>query len=136
MYLIQSSDGGNTFGQAQKLGKRSWALDGCPMDGGGVAINSNGNSATVWRRKSAIYACEPGKDEKQLGEGKSCTITSVNDKNVYAWVEDGHIVVLKPNGMKEQLGKGQQPVIKAINATHVLCVWEYEKQIHKAIVAI
>ncbi len=42
LYLIESSDGGNTFAQAQKLGKRSWALNGCPMDGGSVVIDKNG----------------------------------------------------------------------------------------------
>jgi hypothetical protein len=29
MYLFQSSDGGKTFKQAQKLGRSSWALKGC-----------------------------------------------------------------------------------------------------------
>ena len=33
MYLIQSSDGGNTFGRAQKLGNGNWKSNGCPLDG-------------------------------------------------------------------------------------------------------
>lgn len=136
LYLIQSSDNGNTFGQAQKLGTGSWALKGCPMDGGGIAINKGGNPETVWNRKGVIYACEPGKEEKKLGEGKNCTIESVNGKNVYAWVEDGEIIILKPRGMKKNLGKGHLPVIKAINNEHILCVWENDKHIHKAIVEL
>lgn len=130
LYLIQSSDGGNSFGQAQKLGNGTWALNGCPMDGGGLSINKNGNAETVWNRKGTIYACEPGKEEKRLGEGKNCTMESVNGKNVYAWVENGNVIVLKPQGKKENLGKGQLPVIKATNNEHILCVWENEKQIH------
>ena len=136
LYLIQSSDYGNTFGQAQKLGTGSWALKGCPMDGGGIVINKDGNPETVWNRKGVIYACEPGKEEKKLGEGKNCTIESVNGKNVYAWVEDGEIIILKPRGMKKNLGKGHLPVIKAINNEHVLCIWENDKQIHKAVVEL
>jgi hypothetical protein len=136
LYLIQSSDGGKTFGQAQKLGNGSWALDGCPMDGGSVVINKNGNPETVWNRKGTIYACEPGKEEKKLGEGRNCTMESLNGKNIYAWVENGNVIVLKPQGMKKNLGKGQLPVIKAVNNEHILCIWENDKQIHKAILEL
>lgn len=136
LYLIQSSDGGSTFGQAQKLGSGSWALNGCPMDGGSVVIDKNGNPETVWNRKGVIYASEPGKEENEIGKGRNCTMESVNGKNVYAWVEDGNIIVMKPRGMKKNLGKGQLPVIKAVNNEHVLCIWENNKQIHKAIMEL
>jgi hypothetical protein len=136
LYLIQSADGGNTFGQAQKLGNGSWALNGCPMDGGGLAINGNGNPETVWNRKGVIYACEPGKEERKLGEGKNCAMESVNGKNIYAWVENGNVVVMNPQGMKRNLGKGQLPILKAVNNKQVLCVWERDQQIHKAVLEI
>lgn len=136
LYLIQSSDGGNTFGQAQKLGKGSWALNGCPMDGGRVVIDKNGNPETVWNRKGEIYACAPGKEEINIGKGRSCTMESVNGKNVYAWVEDGNVIVMKPQGMKKNLGKGQLPVLKAINNEHILCVWENDKQIYKSVLEL
>jgi hypothetical protein len=136
LYLIQSSDGGNSFGEAQKLGNGSWALNGCPMDGGGLVIDKNGNAETVWNRKGVIYACEPGKEEEKLGEGKNCTMESVNGKNVYAWVKDGNIIVMKPQGIKKNLGKGQLPVLTAVNNEHILCVWENGKQIHKAVLEL
>jgi hypothetical protein len=136
LYLVQSKDGGDSFGNAQKLGKGSWPLNGCPMDGGGLAIDKDGDPQTVWNRKGIIYACEPGKEEKELGKGKNCTIESVNGKNVYAWVENGDVVVLKPQGKKENLGKGQLPVLRATNNEHVVCIWENEKQIHKKILEL
>lgn len=136
LYLIQSSNGGNTFGRAQKLGKGSWVLNGCPMDGGGLALSENGNVATVWNRKGVIYSCEPGKEEKKLGEGRNCTIESVNEKNVYAWVEDGNVIVMEPQGIKRDLGKGQLPILKAVNNERILCVWENEEQIHKAVLEL
>jgi hypothetical protein len=83
-----------------------------------------------------IYASEPGKEEHKLGEGKDCTIESVNGKNVYAWVEDGEVIILKPRGTKKNLGKGHLPVIKAVNNEHILCVWENGKQIHRVIVEL
>jgi len=136
LYLIQSSDGGYTFGQAQKLGKGSWHLDGCPMDGGGLALDKNGNPETVWNRMGVIYGSQPGKDEVRLGEGRNCTLETVNGKTVYGWVEDGNVIVRKPQGMKKKLGKGQLPLIKAVNNEHVLCVWENDKQIHKAVLEL
>jgi len=136
MYLIESSDGGNRFGQAQKLGTGSWALNGCPMDGGGLAIDKNGNPETVWNRKGVIYACAPGHEEAEIGKGRNCTMESVSLKSVYAWVEDGDVIVRKPQGMKMNLGKGQLAVIKAVNNEHVLCIWENEKTIYKALVEL
>ena len=136
LYLIQSSDGGTIFGEATKLGSGSWALNGCPMDGGGVAIDNSGNPETVWKRKNKIYACEPGKPEKEIGEGRGCTMESVNGKNVYAWTDKGDVVVLIPQGIKEKLGKGYGPVIRYIGNERIICVWENEKQIHSAVLEL
>ena len=136
LYLIQSSDGGNIFGKIQKLGNGNWALNGCPMDGGGLVITKNSDIQTVWRRQNRIFSCEPGKQEKELGEGRSCTMESVNGKNVYAWTENGEVVVLNPEGVRINLGKGQLPVLKSINNEHIICIWENEKQIHKAVMKL
>ena len=133
MHLIQSSDGGITFGSAQKLGTGNWPLKGCPMDGGSIVANEEGNLQTVWNRKGTIYACEPGKGEKEIGQGRSCTMETANGKNVYAWVEKGDVIVLNTQGVKTNLGKGQLPVLKGVGDERVLCVWENEKQIHSAI---
>jgi len=135
MYLIQSSDGGNIFGSAQKLGDGTWPLKGCPMDGGGFLIKG-GIPQTVWNRKGKIYASVPGETEQEIGEGENCSIETINGKNIYAWVEDGEVVFRKPQGMKKVIGKGQLPVLKAVNNEHVLCLWENDKQIHKAIVEL
>ncbi len=135
LYLIQSNDGGLNFGQAQKLGTGSWALKGCPMDGGGLALNKDGNPQTVWNRDGKLYACEPGKQEKEIGKGRSVTMASMNGKAIYAWVEKGEIVVMKPQGDKKNLGKGQLPVIQVVEE-NILCVWEKDKQIHSALLEL
>jgi len=133
IYLIQSPDGGNSFNQAQKMGNRSWALNACPMDGGGLAITDNGIAQTVWRRENKIFSYEPGRQEKEMGEGKSCTMETVNGKNVFAWTEKGEVIVLNKKGEKINLGKGQLPLLKSINNQDFICIWENEKQIHKAV---
>lgn len=129
LHLIQSVDGGLTFNKAQKLGNGSWALNGCPMDGGGLAIMDNNRVQTVWNRKGRIYAYEPGSSEKELGEGRNCTLTTTGGKNVYAWIEKGEIVCLLPRAGRKNLGKGHSPVIKAINNNQVICIWQKEKEI-------
>ena len=136
LYLIQSSDGGTSFGQAQKLGSGSWKLNGCPMDGGGLAINQNGEVQTVWRRQNTIFAAIPGEPEKEIGEGRDCALEIVDNKNTYAWTEKGEVVFMKPDGEKKVLGKGSQPVLKALDKDHAICVWENEKQIHASVIEL
>jgi hypothetical protein len=129
LYTIESSDAGETFGEAQKLGKGSWALNGCPMDGGSLAISDNGSVQTVWRRQSKIYFCERGKEEKEIGEGRGCNIETVNGENIYAWSEKGDIICLLPDGSSKTIGKGNLPILKSINKDEVICVWEDDTQI-------
>ncbi len=136
LYLIKSADGGNSFGQAKKLGTGSWKLNGCPMDGGGLVIDRGGSPETVWRREGKIYTASPGKPEKEIGEGRGCSMETVSNKNIYAWSENGNIIVLKPGGGKTDLGKGALPIVKALNPEHVICVWENEKQILASIVEL
>lgn len=136
LYLIQSSNGGSSFGQAQKLGTGSWKLNGCPMDGGGLAINQNGKVQTVWRRNGNIFTAVPGIPEIEIGQGRGCTIETINNKNIYAWTEKEEVMLIKSNGEKKVLGKGSQPIIKALDKDHVICVWENEKQIHASVLEL
>ena len=136
LYLIKSSDAGKTFGQAQKLGNESWKLNGCPMDGGGLVINKNGNSETVWRREEKIYSSTPGLPEQEIGEGRNCSIETINNKNIYAWTEKGNVIVMKSGGKKIMLGKGSLPLLKALNNEQLICIWESEKQIHASVLEL
>jgi hypothetical protein len=136
LYVIESADGGNTFGKAEKAGNGNWKLDGCPMDGGGLAVNNNGDVQTVWRREDNIFADVPGFPETLIGKGKNCTIASVNNENMYAWTNDGDVVLMKSNGQKKMVGKGSLPVIKALDNEHAICVWQDEKEIHGAVVEL
>lgn len=134
LYLIQSGDAGQTFGKAQKLGNGSWQLNACPMDGGSLAINNKGNVETVWRRETTIYACEPGKSEKALGNGKGCSIETANGKTMYAWSANGTITFLLPDGTAKAIGKGNLPLLKSVSNNDAVCVWENNKQIEAAVV--
>lgn len=136
LYITRSSNVGKSFKQAQKLGTGSWKLNGCPMDGGGLAVNKNGEIQTVWRREGKIYADIPGSAEIEIGEGRGCTLETINGKNVYAWTENGEVVIINVHGQKKVLGKGSQPVLKALNNEHIICVWENDKQIHASVLEL
>ena len=135
LYLITSNDNGKTFGNAQKLGNGSWALKACPMDGGGITVD-NDVVNTVWNRDGKIYADSPGNPEVKIGEGRSCTVTSLNGKKAYAWIENKQVIFLDYNNKKHTLGNGQLPVLKAINNNTAICIWENNKTIMKTIVKI
>lgn len=134
MYVAKSADGGTSFGDAQKLGEGSWQLNGCPMDGGGMALNESGELQTIWRRQGDIFFDTPGTPEKKIGTGKNCTIERMDGKNVHAWVEDGKVVVTDANGSKKIIGKGSGPLLKGLENDHVFCVWENEKELQGAII--
>jgi hypothetical protein len=136
LYVIESANGGNTFGVAQKAGTGNWKLDGCPMDGGGLAVNNNGDVQTVWRREDDIFADVPGLPETLIGKGKNCTIATVNNENIYAWTNNGNIVLTKSNSPQKIVGKGSLPVVKALDDQHAVCVWQDDNKIHGAVVAL
>ena len=136
LYLIPSADGGNSFAEARKLGTGSWALDGCPMDGGAVAVDQKGDPQTVWNRDGVIYSCVPGGEEQPLGKGKRCTMEAVGEKLIYAWVEDGNIVLQTSPGNKKVLGQGQLPILEKADPGRVLCVWQNEGVIYRNIIAL
>lgn len=134
LHIVTSTDGGRTFGKAEKLGTGTWTLSGCPMDGGGLTLTPDGSVQTVWRRESKIYSCEQGKPEIEIGEGKSCTIENVNGKNVFAWVKNGEVVCKLPDNNIIRLGKGNSPALKAVSTNQVVCVWENEKQLYSSVI--
>lgn len=136
LYLIQSSNGGASFGKAQKLGLGSWKLNACPMDGGGLTISKNGKVHTIWKREGNIFTAIPGIPEIEIGSGRNCTIESIDNKNVYAWTENENVIFIKSDGEKKVLGKGSVPVIKTLDKDHIICVWENEKKIHASILKI
>ena len=136
LYIIKSLDAGNTFGEAEKLGKGNWPLNGCPMDGGSIVINSNGAAQTVWRRENKIYSCEPGAAEKEIAEGKNCTMETINNKNIYAFTNNGNIYCLFPDGQKHLLGKGSLPLLKSVSDNQVICIWQKDDEICRGVLQL
>ena len=137
LYVIQSDDGGNSFGKAEKLGNGSWKLDGCPMDGGGLDVNEKTGVQTVWRRENKIYAAQLNKSEIEIGEGKGCSIATVNNKNIYAWTnENGEVICRLPDGKNKIIGKGSLPLLKPVSNDAIVCVWQDDNLIRSSVIRL
>lgn len=130
LYLMQSANEGSSFEEAQKLGFGTWPLKGCPMDGGDISLDNNGNVVTAWKRKNEIFLSEPGKAEISLGEGRTPTVAVTRSGTLVAWQQNGEIVVRNSNGSIQSLGKGAFPQFATSqDQDHTIIVWEADGQI-------
>jgi hypothetical protein len=125
LYLTISSNNGQTFTEAQKLGNGTWPLKGCPMDGGGLVIDSKNEIHTVWQRDGQIYYAKPGQQEEKIGEGRHVGMNG----NLATW-ESGSDLFIKPlNGEKRKIGEGTALKVFEFNDKSILAIWEKDDQI-------
>ena len=101
MYTAKSENGGKTFSAAKKLGKETWVLDACPMDGGGFAITAGNKLYSIWRRGKTVYYAGVDGNESELGFGKDAAIASGLNDSLYA-------VWSAPEGIKYRTSKGNK----------------------------
>lgn len=125
MYLATSSDKGQTFSTAQKLGTGTWQFNACPMDGGGLSVDSKNSIHTVWQRDGQIFSASPGQAETLIGKGRSCTISN----NVLGWAEGKDLVVKRENEQPVALGNGSALKLAHLNNQEFVAVWERDKKI-------
>jgi hypothetical protein len=124
MYLAHSDDGGSTFSQAQKLGEGTWPLNACPMDGGGIALDRDGNVITVWRRESTVYLDRAGQPESVVANGKNPAI-AFGKKGIYTvWSGSSGLMASIP-GLSEPIvlaDSGSYPSLVTVGSS-VLATW-------------
>jgi hypothetical protein len=130
MYLIDSKDGGRSFGKPAKLGRGTWPLDGCPMDGGGIACDRDGRVTTIWKRDSQIYRCFPGSPEISLGEGRQGWAATGPDGVCLIWQSGptSRVLTLLPESSEptELAAHGTNPVVACATSGKgpVFAAWE------------
>jgi hypothetical protein len=98
MYAALSSDGGKTFADAQKLGSGTWKLNGCPMDGGAIALDAAGKPLTAWRREKTVFASELAGSETQLADSSAQPVVVSTKNGAYElWESGGNMILRKGN---------------------------------------
>lgn len=126
MYFTVSRDGGATFAEAARLGSGTWPLDGCPMDGGGVALRGP-RLLSAWRREKQLYVSTGPGVEVRLGEGRNATIALAATGAAVAWVDGGGIRLHRTSTAEAAaLGPGIAPSLAAAPgaATTLVLAWE------------
>jgi hypothetical protein len=102
MYVIGSHDNGRTWTGARKLGKGTWSLNACPMDGGAIAFDGQGNAVSTWRRDQQVYLGWAGSAESAIGHGVNPTMIVTGAGPLVAWNgTDG--LMIKPSDGKPTL---------------------------------
>lgn len=126
LFLTRSEDGGNHFEQATKVGTGTWKLNGCPMDGGALAVDRAGRVATVWRRNQDILGTDGGGPERPLGAGRNPSL-AFGRNGVYAvWTSGTSVVVRRPGAEQPEMvdAAGAFPAITALADGTVVVAWE------------
>lgn len=131
MYVASSRDGGKAFGEAKKLGRGTWTLKACPMDGGALAPLSGGALATVWRRKNEVFLTRAMDDEEQsLGAGEQPWLAATPAGPAAVWLtkRGGDLLFKAPGGSAVTLAAGaSDPVIAAAPEGRLLvAAWEWQ----------
>jgi hypothetical protein len=117
MFLIRSG------GRPEKLGLGTWAINACPMDGGGITEHG-GKVYTIWRRESDIYLAEPGQQEQKLGPGKDVAIAS-NDAGIHAlWINGTKLEWWSATGVKVLAKDAAFPSLISLPNQALLGAWE------------
>lgn len=125
MYLVTSANKGKIFSEAQKLGFGTWPLKGCPMDGGGLSIDSGNDIRTAWQRDGIVYYAEPGKAEEKIGEGRGVGMSD----NLIHWQKGSDLFFKRINGDQQKVGEGTALKMLELQDGSILAVWEKGGQI-------
>jgi len=130
MYLTKSLDAGKTFTAAQKIGLDTWKLNGCPMDGGGLAIDAANVISTTWQRKGIVYFCQPGQAEINIGNGRNCAISGGESNMVLTFQDNGAVKLVNLKN-KNAIAIGNGGFLKSVVLPDdkFLCVWEQDNKI-------
>src|SRR5260370_29335292 len=125
-FKAHSKDGGASFSRARKLGEESWKLNACPMDGGGLAIDSQGKLVSIWRRGDEVYLAAEGAAEKKIEAGKDAAIAA-RSGGVYAvWISSGAVRAQAPGNPRPVTlaAEGGLPQVIAVPGRPGLTAWE------------
>jgi hypothetical protein len=131
MYLALSNDAGISFGTAEKQGTESWPLNGCPMDGGAVAIDAAGNVQVIWQRMGVVYTGNAQESELERAKGRNGRVAVANEGLFFAWLEENSVMLQTPGSASAELMGHGIALQLAANALQdrVVLVWNNYDQI-------
>jgi hypothetical protein len=130
MYLTSSSDRSKTFDEPKKLGRGTWPLKACPMDGGDLIVDHQGNIQTAWMRNGYVFAATPGAAETELGKGRHPVIVTASTGLWVGWSAGNALMSQFPKSRPTLLtDEGRFPVAVALKDGGVGITWESKKDV-------
>jgi hypothetical protein len=122
LYLIRASRN-RSFEKPVKLGSKSWMINACPMDGGGLTRDGS-RTITAWRRGTEVFTAQPGKPEIRLGDGKDVAIAASAGRTYVAWVRGAELVSWIDGKSETLANKAAYPSLAALSSGGVVAAWE------------
>ena len=130
LYVSVSDDQAVHFNEPVKLGRGTWKLKGCPMDGGAIIIDDGGEAMTTWRREGEVYLSKVNQVEQKIGEGKQSHIANSGMGYAVVWSHDKKIYISTSGQPQPRvIGEGTYPRIVPIKKSGYLIGWEREGKI-------
>jgi hypothetical protein len=125
IYYSTSTNNGQTFTNAVQSGYGTWKLAGCPMDGGGSAVNDKGVLSAAWQRNGEVFYINGKLAERRIGAGRGVSMAQGSGNTYIGWQEDGTIRLYNLKSNKTiDLGKGSSASISILPDGKAFCVWE------------
>ncbi|HTV01249.1 MAG TPA: sialidase family protein [Luteitalea sp.] len=125
LHVVRSSDG-RTFTAPAKQGTGTWALQACPMDGGGLTLDPRGVTS-AWRREDRVYLSSPLEPERFVAIGRDPVVAARAGGLALAWTtRDG--VMLQRGSTTRLIGAGGFASIAAFR-DHTLVAVEHGGQV-------
>jgi hypothetical protein len=122
---VATRSGDEPFSPAIKLGTGTWKLDGCPMDGGGLAYSPDGNWLSVWRREGAVFASFAEMQEIALSPAGSQPVAAYSGKTPLLFWESGDMLMMKRgDAPPADFAKGAKFASVASGKDAAYVVWE------------
>lgn len=125
MFAAVSEDGGRTFSPGRKLGSGTWALKGCPMDGGSLAFQADGNLVSVWRREQSLFIADERGETILSGQGLHPVASAGRGGPFYLWHQGSKLMLKRAAGEAEVFAEsGVYASVASSPGRAPVVVWE------------
>jgi hypothetical protein len=96
------------------------------MDGGGLALNKQGDAWTTWRRGKEIFLALPGQPERLVGVGKDAAVAVTARGTYVAWTFGTSVRAIVPDRSEpvELAAEGGFAQMVVLPTAKVLAAWE------------
>jgi hypothetical protein len=122
---LATRSGNLPFSPAVKLGTGTWKLEGCPMDGGGLAFSPGGNWLATWRREKAVFASIAESEEMPLGADASQPVAAyAGNTPILLWESGGALMMKRGDAPPAKFADGGKFASVASGRDAACVVWE------------